>query len=440
MSQIVFSPSAPNTLGIELELQLVDPVGFDLTSTADELLAQIGHHPMSDRIKPEITRSMIELNSSVHDTPMALQTEMRQMRDVLCQAAEAIGVSVCGGGAHPFMRWQDRDISPTPRFQYLAEMYGYLARQFTVFGQHIHVGVKTGDEAIALTRRLSPYVPHLIALSASSPYSEGVDTLFACSRLNAVNSFPLSGHLPADIRDWYAFEAHVLQLQAFGLAESIKDLYWDIRPKPDFGTVELRICDTPLTVERACQLAAFVQALAVMVMREREPADSIWLPYRNNAFQACRFGIQGNYVTPAGERLRLVDHLKATFARLMPIARELGTEHMVVALRDDTATQGNDARWMRHQFHRARSLPRVVQRMTHAFKTDRSTSEGLALVDTPTRSSATPVSSWPSASGQMGSAEAPAERRRVRATSEPVVDVQTLTSSDTTRLAPDTLH
>ena len=107
---------------------------------------------------------------------MGLLAEMREMRDALVEAADAVGVSVAGGGAHPFMRWQERSISDTPRFQYLAEMYGYLARQFTVFGQHIHLGVK-GDDAIRLVRRLSPYVPHFIALSASSPYCEGVAVL-----------------------------------------------------------------------------------------------------------------------------------------------------------------------------------------------------------------------------------------------------------------------
>lgn len=410
MDQIAFTPSAPNTLGIELELQLIHTTSFDLAASADELLAQLGDHAIADRVKPEITRSMIELNSTVHEHPVGLQAEMREMRDVLCTAAEAIGISVCGGGAHPFMRWQERAISDTPRFQYLAEMYGYLARQFTVFGQHIHVGVKSGDEAIALTRRLSPYVPHLIALSASSPYSEGVDTLFACSRLNAVNSFPLSGHMPETITDWYGFEAHMAKLVSFGLAESIKDLYWDIRPKPDFGTVEVRVCDTPLTVERACQIAAFVQALAVMVMREREPAGGIWMPYRNNAFQACRFGVQGHYVTPVGERLRLVDHLRGTFGRLMPIAEELGTSDMLATLREDTISRGNDARWMRNQFHKLRSLPSVVQSMTDTFR----------------------------GTGEVSSA-VPA-RRRIRAGAEQVVDVQALSAPEHGLWVPNRLH
>jgi carboxylate-amine ligase len=403
MEHIPFVPSAPNTLGIELELQLIDPRSFDLTAASDELLAQMADHPIADRVKPEITRSMIELNSSVHEHPMGLLAEMREMRTALCEAADAVGVAVAGGGAHPFMRWQERSISDTPRFQYLAEMYGYLARQFTVFGQHIHLGVKTGDEAITLTRQLSAYVPHFIALSASSPYYEGVDTLFSCCRLNAVNSFPLAGHLPPEVHDWYQFEAHLAQLRTFGLAESIKDLYWDIRPKPEFGTVEIRVCDTPLTVERACQLAAFAQALAVLLKREPHEEGGTWLAYRNNHFQACRFGMQGSYVTPCGQRLRLIDHLRGLFGRLMAVADELGTSDMLAALRDDALKSGNDSRWLRSQFHRLRDLPLVVDAMTNTFRGN----EGMPLA--------------------AADANAVA-RRRVRATSEPLggVGVQAL--------------
>lgn len=403
MEQIPFVSSAPNTLGIELELQLINPRSFDLTAAADELLVQMANHPIADRVKPEITRSMIELNSSVHEHPMGLLAEMREMRDALCEAADAVGVSVAGGGAHPFMRWQERAISDSPRFQYLAEMYGYLARQFTVFGQHIHLGVPSGDAAVRMVRGLSPYVPHFIALSASSPYYEGVDTLFSCCRLNAVNSFPLSGHLPADVTDWYQFEAHIAQLRRSGLAESIKDLYWDIRPKPEFGTVEIRVCDTPLTVERACQLAAFAQALAVLVTREPQPAPTAWLAYRSNHFQACRFGLQGSYVTPDGQRLRLIDHLRSLFLRLMPIAEELGTRDMLATLQDESIRNGNDARWLRGQFHRVRDLPSVVESMTRVWRGERETSAIAVEV----------------------------QRRRIRATSEPVHgSVQALATPD----------
>lgn len=411
MDQIPFVSSASNTLGIELELQLICPRSFDLTAAADELLVQMSNHAIADRVKPEITRSMIELNSSVHEHPMGLLAEMREMRDALCEAADAVGVSVAGGGAHPFMRWQERAISDTPRFQYLAEMYGYLARQFTVFGQHIHLGVSSGDAAVRMVQGLSPYIPHFIALSASSPYYEGVDTLFSCCRLNAVNSFPLAGHLPPDIADWYQFEAHIAQLRHSGLAESIKDLYWDIRPKPEFGTVEIRVCDTPLTVERACQIAAFAQALAVLVSREPRPAASAWLAYRSNHFQACRFGLQGSYVTPDGRRVRLIDHARELFQRLMPIADELGTRDMLVTLQDEAIRNGSDARWLRAQFHRTRDLPSVVDAMTRVWRGERDAS---VTADVP--------------------------RRRVRATSEPMLGgVQALATPEGT-MTQERLH
>jgi glutamate---cysteine ligase / carboxylate-amine ligase len=368
MEQLPFASSAPNTLGIELELQLIDTTSFDLTAASDDLLAQLAGHPMADRVKPEITRSMIELNSSVHEHPAGLLAEMREMRDVMVEATDALGIAIAGGGVHPFMHWQDRSIHDSPRFQYLAETYGYLARQFTVFGQHIHLGTTSGDEAIRLVRSLSPYVPHFIALSASSPYFEGVDTQYACCRLNAVNNFPLSGHLPENVRDWYGFEAHIAQLRSTGLAESIKDLYWDIRPKPEFGTVEIRVCDTPLTVERACQLAAFAQALAEHVARGDEPAETAWIAYCSNHFQACRFGMHGAYVTPDGERVRLGDHLRALLQRLMPVAEELGTADMLQTLRDELQHGGNDARWLRSEFHRLRDLPAVVEGMTRRWR------------------------------------------------------------------------
>ncbi|MVW79338.1 YbdK family carboxylate-amine ligase [Bordetella sp. 02P26C-1] len=402
MDQIPFVSSASNSLGIELELQLINPRTFDLTAAADELLVQLSNHPLADRIKPEITRSMIELNSSVHEHPVGLLAEMREMRDVLCEAADAVGVSVAGGGAHPFMRWQDRSISDTPRFQYLAEMYGYLARQFTVFGQHIHLGVNSGDAAVRMVQGLSPYIPHFIALSASSPYYEGVDTLFSCCRLNAVSSFPLAGHMPPEVTDWYQFEAYMAQLRHSGLAESIKDLYWDVRPKPEFGTVEIRVCDTPLTVERACQLAAFAQALSVLVTREPQPAASAWLAYRSNHFQACRFGLQGSYVTAGGQRVRLIDHARELFRKLEPIAEELGTGDMLGQLRDEALRNGNDARWLRGQFHRVRDLPTVVESMTRLWRGERDVS---------------------------ASTEVP--RRRIRATSVPMMgDVQALATPE----------
>ncbi len=414
METLAFTSSAPDTLGIELELQIVDPQSQDLRGAAEDLLAQLANHPVADQVKPEITRAMIEINSSVHRRPADLLAEMRQLRDVLNEAADAVGVRIAGGGTHPFMRWQDRTIFDSPRFQYLSEMYGYLARQFTVFGQHIHLGVASGDEAIGLVHRLSPYVPHFIALSASSPYQEGVDTLFSSSRLNALNAFPMAGHLPPDVKNWQQFEEHFSTLKHAGLVESLKDFYWDLRPKPEFGTVEIRVCDTPLSVEKACQLAAFAQALSITLQRGAAPSDKEWLAYRANRFQASRFGLQAHYVCAQRGRMRLIEHLRATFDKVMPVAAELGTTELIDALRADALKLGCDAKWLRAQYQRNRDLHEVVDAAASVWRGETEVSADLP-------------------------GPASVVRRRVRASSEPI-GVGAMAAERGFDSLPDQLH
>lgn len=368
MKQFPFVSSTSATLGIELELQLVNPDTHDLIGLSADLIEQLPDHPASKRVKPELTRSMIELNSAVHEHPAGLLADMTEMRDLVRDAAHGVGARLSGGGTHPFMKWQDRKIHHAPRFQAFAEQFGYLARQFTVFGQHIHLGVESGDDAIDLIRRLEPFMPHFIALSASSPFSSGIDTRFDCSRLNTVGVFPLAGSMPEGIGDWADFEGHVGALLECGLATGLKDLYWDMRPKPEFGTVEIRVCDTPLTVEKACQLAAFAQALSIWVMRQPEPGPYATFAYRNNRFHACRFGWNADYIAHDASRVLLSDHMFWLFEQLMPVADELGSTDMVSQLRADFQCRGNDAEWLRQIFSRHQDLRSVVERMADCFE------------------------------------------------------------------------
>ena len=368
MEQIPFVSSTSATLGIELELQLVNPSTHDLIGLSSELIDQLPDHPASKRVKPELTRSMIELNSAVHEHPAGLLADMTEMRDLVRQAAHRVGARLSGGGTHPFMNWQDRKIFDTPRFQAFAERFGYLAPQFTVFGQHIHLGVASGDEAIAMIRRLEPYMPHFIALSASSPFSSGIDTRFDCSRLNAVGVFPLSGSMPDGIQRWADFECHVGALLECGLATGLKDLYWDMRPKPEYGTVEIRVCDTPLTVDKACQLGAFAQALSIWVMRQPEPGPYAQLAYRNNRFHACRYGWDATYIAHDASRMLLSDHMFWLFDQVMPVAEELGSTEMVAALHDGFQAQGNDAEWLRQVYGLEQDLSTMVERMADCFE------------------------------------------------------------------------
>jgi len=357
-----FKQSAPLSIGVELELQLVETRGCDLTRAASDLIALVERRPHPGEIKPEITESMIEVASGIQHRHDALAAELLAIRDVLGAAAEKLNVLVCGGGAHPFQHWTERRIYDRPRFKRLSDLYGYLAKQFTVFGQHIHIGCPHGDDALYLVHALGRYVPHFVALSASSPYSQGDDTRFESARSNAVSAFPLSGRAPFVLR-WSGFNEYFAKMRRLGIVESMKDFYWDIRPKPEYGTVEIRVCDTPLTVERAAALAAYAQTLArhLLIERPMQLSEDLLLTYGYNRFQACRFGFDGDFIDPVTQQhSSLRDEIAASMARLEPHARELDTEAPLAALAAVAREGESDAQWMRSRFQLTGSLPDLV--------------------------------------------------------------------------------
>ncbi|MGH8765641.1 MAG: YbdK family carboxylate-amine ligase, partial [Burkholderiales bacterium] len=246
----------------------------------------------------------------------------------------------------------------------------YLAKQFTVFGQHVHIGCAGGDDALYLLHAMSRYIPHLIALSAASPYYQGVDTAFESSRLNAVFAFPLSGRAPF-VATWEEFNAYFGKMRGAGIVESMKDFYWDIRPKPEFGTIEIRVCDTPLTVERAAALAAYAQALArwMLIERPHRISEDAYLAYTYNRFQACRFGLEGEFIdAAAGTRRSIAEEVTMTLAALGVHARELDSEAALGEI-EAIVRGGNDARWMREQYAVSGSLPDLVWRQAERLRT-----------------------------------------------------------------------
>jgi glutamate---cysteine ligase / carboxylate-amine ligase len=358
-----FNASNPLSMGVELELMVLNTHDYNLVRGAPDLLARLGKVELQGEVKPEITESMIEVNSAVNTRYDELLAELVHVRDAIVVAAERLNVAVAGGGAHPFHKWKEQRIFPTERFQRVSNLYGYLAKQFTVFGQHIHIGVANGDDAVYLTHSLSRYIPHFIALSASSPFSQGEDTSFETSRLHAVSSFPLSGRMPA-VHTWAEFNTYFDEMQGYGIVASMKDFYWDIRPKPEYGTVEIRICDTPLTVSAAAQLAAYAQTLAADLLRNRvtsqvEPMTRV---YGYNRFQATRFGFEGVIVDADHNRhVRIRDDLIDTLERLAPFATELGTTVPLLSIAAAVARDANDSRWLRERYVETRSLTDVVR-------------------------------------------------------------------------------
>ncbi len=367
-----FTKSDALTLGVELELQLLSQRDYDLTRGATDLLSHLKYDRMYGDVKLEITESMIEVSTQARTTVDDIAADLEGLRKILVDQCARNNIAICGGGTHPFHAWPDRRICPSDRFDAVYQRYGYLAKQFTVFGQHIHVGCETADDAVWLTQALGPYVPIFIALSASSPFVDGVDTFFQSARLNAVSAFPLSGQCP-EVADWAAFVEHFQFLKACGIVSSIKDLYWDIRPKPEFGTVEIRVCDTPLSIETATALAALAQCTARYLLRtrqERPPINTRLQLYvaRYNKFQACRYGFDAMLSDPIAQKqepLRVILH--ELLAALAEDAEALGCVHWLERIKLSLAMEASDARWLREHHGRHENLHDVVRESVRRF-------------------------------------------------------------------------
>ncbi len=368
-----FKTSESLTFGVELELQLVSLSDFDLVSASPDMLELLGRAPFPGNVTPEITESMIEINSSVHIGHAALLAELREIRDRLLQAGDRLNVGVCGGGTHPFQQWSQRKIFSKPRFREVSALYGYLAKQFTVFGQHVHIGCRSGDEALFLLHALNRYIPHFIALSSSSPFLQGSDTQFNSARLNSVFAFPLSGRAPF-LLSWEAFERdYFARMEATGIVRSMKDFYWDLRPKPEYGTIELRVCDTPLSVERAAALACYLQALCRHLLERAEPPprEDDYLVYNYNRFQACRFGLDGAITHPKTyETMSLREDILVTLRKMAPHAEALGSGEALRHL-EAAAVEGSDAGFLRREYERQGSAEGMVNAAIQRFRGER---------------------------------------------------------------------
>jgi glutamate---cysteine ligase / carboxylate-amine ligase len=364
MRNLPFKSSQLVSIGVELELQLINPLTFDLFSRAKDLIKSISSDDLHKNIKPEVTQSMIEINSSVHQSPAELAVEFEQLHSALQVLAEKFELKISGGGTHPFQRWSLQKIFPLKRYKNLAHQYRYLSKRSTVFGQHIHIGCRDGDEAIYLTHALARFVPHFLALSASSPFYQGVDTGFNSSRSTIFTAFPQSGVIPY-LLNWREFSEYYFKMRHLGIVQSMKDLYWDIRPKPEFGTVEIRVCDTPLTMKKAIAVAAYAQTLAHYLLQVRPVhcTHDLYYVYNYNRFQASRYGFGGDLIDAESlHHVAIKDDILATLDVIAAHSQILGNDDYLTRIRQEVMTDHNDALVIRDIYHQQKkSLPNVVK-------------------------------------------------------------------------------
>lgn len=370
MSALDFHPSKPLTLGVELEWQIIDPATGKLKSKSVDLLDAINNADgkLTEFYKPEFIRSMIELNSGIHENANDLLAELYELQQAIDPILKSLNLALAGGGTHPFESWTNRKIYPNQRYVKLHQTYGFLLKRVSVYGQHIHIGCDTPENMLYLNHALGRYVPHFIALSAASPYYLGIDTYFDCARLSMMSAFPTSGTIPF-ITEWQAFQDYFQQLCKFRLVNSMKDLYWDIRPKPEYGTVELRICDSPLTLKKAAALGAYAQALSAYLLDKQPAIDhSIYIPYQYNRFAAMRYGLDAYILDIQTDTEKLLsEDILSSLAILKPYAKKLGSETLLATLEETCRTKECDAHKLREVYMQKHNLQATVEYAIQAW-------------------------------------------------------------------------
>lgn len=324
--QIPFHSSPSSSLGVEWELQLVDRETRQLTSGATEILAELspdGEHPTA---KAELLQSTIEVITGVCTTVPEAMADLAGTIAQVTALAEPRGLGLMCAGSHPITDWQSQQISDNPRYVKLIEDMQWLARRMQIFGVHVHVGVRSPDKAVATVNALSSYIPHFLALSASSPYWVGSDTGLASSRSKVFEGLPTAG-LPHQLNDWAQFEQYMETLIKTGTIDSIKEVWWDVRPHPTYGTVELRICDGLPTIAEVAMVAALSQCLVDTFDREIDKGYTLPTPRRwvvqENKWRAARYGLDASIIVgqdgvqPVRDALReLVQDMRSTAERL----------------------------------------------------------------------------------------------------------------------------
>jgi carboxylate-amine ligase len=335
-----FGSSEPYTLGLEEEYMLLDPETFALVQRADMILEADHDSEFAARTTCEIFQSEIEGQTPICATVDEAAIELRRLRGHLEALVGERGFVLGSAGTHPFGRYEDQVLTDRARYRGIVEQVQYPARRELVFGLHIHVGVSDPETAIQVVRALRLHIPELIALSASSPFWRGLPSGLRSTRHSVFDTFPRSGPPPA-FDDWGEFVTYVEALERAGMLEDFTRIWWDVRPHPRFGTVEVRAMDAVERVEDAVALAAYVQALVKRAAEGPRLSPSSALEgalLRENKWQAIRYGLEAAIVgadaapTPIRSQiLRTLDELSEAASELDSDTALLGIEQIVRA-------------------------------------------------------------------------------------------------------------
>ena len=370
-----FGETALPSVGVELELQLVDVSTLALRSGIDAIFAELPAE-LSSSVRREFHACCVELASGICTSVDEVRRDLKAKLLWVAGAAAQRGLLLAWGGTHPFSHWKEQEISSDPRYRILAESFQESLRRQLTFGLHVHVGVESADVAIKTCDQIRDHLPVLLALSANSPFWCGRATGLQAHRIEVMGSLPVGG-IPPFLGNWNSYEWLVNELTTCELIESTKDLWWDVRPSPAHGTVEVRICDMPLGLESVLGLTALIQCLVQYLAqgraRAKEPdlrpedatADQArFMILQQNRWLAARYGldamlIDGSTRDKAPARVLARDLIHC----LIPIGRELDCAEHLQNLRVKTR-RSNGAMTQLATYARTNNLEDIVRLMT----------------------------------------------------------------------------
>ncbi|MFC4244204.1 glutamate--cysteine ligase [Gryllotalpicola reticulitermitis] len=332
--RIPFEKSPRSTVGLEWELMLVDPDTGELVPAAPGILQVLDGGP---QITAELLSNTVEITSDPRERIADAVNDLRRRVDLVRPEAERHGARLTSSGSHPFARWHEQHLTEKSRYRTLIDRTQWWGRNLMIWGVHMHVGVDDVDKVFPIINEITRYLPHLQALSASSPYWAGDQTGYASNRALVFQQLPTAG-LPWEFADWAAFERYVDDLVGTGVIGQVDELRWDVRPSPHWGTIEIRASDSMSNVAELGALAALVQSLVEWCSR-RLDAGEVFEPlppwfHRENKWRAARYGLDATVITGRdGSQASVRDHLDQLLPTLEPVAADLGCSAELATLR-----------------------------------------------------------------------------------------------------------
>jgi carboxylate-amine ligase len=330
------------TIGIEEELMIVDAGSFELVNAIEALIEDTP----DGEIKPELMESVLELATKPARNTADAGLQLRALRHRARETAAARGLTVGSAGTHPFAMWEDQRIAARPRYRELVAALRFVARQELIFGLHVHVAIDDPDKAIHVADGMRVHLPVLLALSANSPFWRADRTGLASTRMPIFRQFPRVG-VPPSYGTWAAYEREIEFMVASGVMEDYTFLWYDVRPHPRLGTVEIRACDAQTRVEHTLGLAALIQAMVKELAEHFDAGHHLaaypWQMLDENRWLAARHGLEGELVDlPSHERVATKALAKRLLHRLREHAQDLGSAAELEGV-DDLLARGNGA-------------------------------------------------------------------------------------------------